>query len=332
MGEFIFYFVILFFDIFNQKNTPKLEVKKFCKWFKKSRKKMNIKRLNLKSANKKLAKFPKIKDLLGRNWLEKEYEKDEEQYNLIAGWLSSSDSRYDNYLASLECLLNFLLPRVKEGVYLNIQKKLRSHSDRANIIGMISELALLSFFIRKNIEVDYEVSITDDNKNIDIQLHLNDDYPIYIEVTRKSFSDAGRRATNAGAPFGLAYSPYNKEEYFRLHNKIYQKIPKLTQEDFTFIALDMTDIPEFGGENFAPISWVIEETFTGLHVNDNIPELDEKKSGEIREMVDGVIWYEINFDNCLEIFKRGIEINPHSPHRNNECMVKFKELWDKPLM
>lgn len=289
---------------------------------------MNNSRLNLQTANKKLSKFPIIKKLLGENWLEKEYKKDEEQYNLMAGWLSSSDSIYNNYLASLECALNFILPRVKESISQTIQKKLRSHSDRANIIGTLSEIALLSFFLRKNIEVNYEISLTEDKKNVDIQLNLNSDDLVNIEVTRKSFSDAGKRATNAGGHFGLAYSPYNDDEYFRLHNKIYQKISKLTQEDITFIALDMTDIPEFAGYDFAPISWVIEETFTGLHVNDNIPKLNDEKSAEIRELVDAIIWFRINFDDCLEVFERRIALNPHSPHRNKECILKFTKLWD----
>lgn len=281
-------------------------------------------RLTLIEAEKRLTKYPELGGLLGPNWLKREYKKQVPEYSLIAGWLSFSDDTFTTHLSSLEETLKFILPRVDKSTCLKIKSKLKSHGDRDNTKGTISEIALIQTLIKNKIKFSLEVSLTPDNKDIDIQINCESDATLNIEVTRTSFSDAGKRAT---AHYGLAYPIFNPKEWYRIQNKMQDKIPKFTKDDITFVAIDITDIPEFGGRNFTPLELFCEEVFTGEKANENFPDVDKKLSSEFRNLVDGVIWFEVDFNHNLQTFNHGISINPQSRFQSENCIQKFRDIW-----
>ena len=223
-------------------------------------------RLDIIGAILRLKEFPTLMEILGPQWLEMEYKKKESEYSLLMGWISLKEPTFIANLSSLEEVITNILPIVNQNVKQKIISKLSSYTDRANIKGTISEIALINYLIQNKISFGYEVSITNDNKNVDFQIDLGGDLPIYIELARVAEPDSHKRA-NLVASSSCAVIPlFTEKDWYHLFNKIYDKIPKLTKEHVTFIALDLTDIEYMGGPNLAPIRSLAREIFTGSHL------------------------------------------------------------------
>lgn len=292
---------------------------------------MHTARLNLSFAEKKLQRLCILSDVLGENWLAKEYSKPIEQWNLIAGWISLDDMYKNNnwawvWLKDLDEALGFLKTKVTLDSWKKIVSKLRTHTDRANIKGVLSELALWKFLALNDVPFDLELQlISSSNKDVDITAFSTNKKPLHIEVQWLSPSDVSERGASIATLYDESYPIDFNYEMWRVKQKVYDKTPKFTEGDITFVALDCTTSPEMSGNRFSPIDKVITEAFTGENTQYANSEIDKS----IRQLVDGVIWFELEADRGFLPVNRGICVYSKSSNRNEPSISEFIKLWDK---
>lgn len=292
---------------------------------------MHTDRLNLSFAEKTLQRLPILSNALGENWLAEEYSKPIEQWNLIAGWISLDDKYNNNnwawvWLKDLDEALGFLNSRVTLGSWKKIINKLRAHTDRANIKGSLSELALWKFLALNNVPFDLELQLTSSsNKDVDITAFSMNKKPLHIEVQWLSPSDVSERGASIAALYDKSYPIDFGYEMWRIKQKVYDKTPKFTESDITIVALDCTTSPEMSGNRFSPIDEVITEAFTGENTQYANSDIDKS----IRQLVDGVIRFELEAGRGFLPVNRGICVNSKSSNRNEPSISEFIKLWVK---
>jgi len=286
---------------------------------------MRIDRLDQNGAEQRLKLLPNLKNVLGDKWIADEYKKQIENWSLINGWISSSDKDLWNWLVDLDYALGYLNSCVKQNVFRKIATKIKTHSDRANSKGTLSEIAVMMFLVSKGIVFDLERRLTSNGKNVDICANITKEEPLYIEVQWLSPSDLSERGATIASAYGEAYSMDFEAEELRIKQKVFDKTPKFTRDDMTFVALDCTTAPELGGRFMgAPIGSAIYKAFTGESIQGKKTSFsDSVIDVKIREFVDGVIWFQLLPGNNLFPLERGIYINPLSPHRNKDQITIF---------
>lgn len=282
-------------------------------------------RLDKENAKKKLASLPYLSEVLGENWLDVEYKKPIEQWSLITGWISLQDEflKYDNWtwewLTSLNGALGYLKTCTKPNLWRKIAGKIRSHTDRANFKGTLSEIAMCVFLSSINVSYEMEIRlVSGKNKDIDIQAQIDNKESVNIEIQWLSPSDVSEKGAEIASAYGEGYPIDYEYEMRRIKQKVFDKTAKFTENDITFVALDCTTSPELGGAEFSPIKQVLYHSFSKGKLDIDIA---------IRKYVDAVIWFELQNSNTLMPIKRNLIINPNSLHGNNDSVLKFAEHW-----
>jgi len=159
-------------------------------------------------------------------------------------------------------------------------------------------------------------------KDIDFSLKFGDVGDVHVEMQSLAESATSQKTSKASADSGgLPVSIDFKGEETRIIGRIHDKIPKLVENEITLVALDCTAIPEHGGIGLGTIPDALSHIFgQGASVLISAEE-------QIRQLVDGVIWFQVDFDNTLRPIKRGYFLNEHSVHRNAASLQKWIALW-----
>ena len=284
---------------------------------------------------KRLAALPNLRSVLDDKWVAKEYEKPVEQRSLISGRLSIDwnglDQIYESWSKDLDSALGLVKNYVSNDVWCVVKRKIQAHCDRSESKGTSSEIAIWAFLAKHNVPFKLETElIPGSNKNVDISIDLNGKESVHIEVQWLSPSDNSERGAAAASIYRGAY-PYKFDyEIYRIKSKVYDKTPKLTVEDITLVALNCTVCPVLGGDRKGcSIEESILEAFTGCDSQGNpTPYVHSDIDTKIRELVDGVIWFELKPGGELQPENRGVCLNPVSPHRGNLSLQKLVEMWN----
>lgn len=283
---------------------------------------MNTKRLDRCSIDRRLEELPSLSSLLDANWLDKELDKPISQWSLVMGWLSyGEDNSFLYWLKDLDSALAFLKMHSTSSAWKKIVKKLRSHSDRANFKGTLSELAMCVFLSQFEISYELEVAlIHGTKKDVDIQAQLGPNQAVNIEVQWLSPSEKSERKADIAAQYGINEFPgfNNYYEMQRIKQKVFDKTAKFTEHDITFVALDCTPSPELGSAEVSPIYESFDKLFNNVEC-----DIDDS----IRKYVDAIIWFQLQPGNTLFPVRRRIIENPHSSHRDDDAFIKFVKLW-----
>lgn len=285
-------------------------------------------RLDLKIIEQRLHQLPNLEKALGKGWISTEFKKPIEQWSLITGWISSPDTSYWYWLVDLDIALGNLQTAVSHNVFQTIKGKVKSHSDRANTKSILSEIAIMVFLANNKISFELEHMLVSDGKNTDIRAFLSQDNTLNIEVQWLSPSDASERGATIASAYGEAYPIDFDYEEFRIKQKVFDKIPKFTRNDITFVALDCTTSPELGGSFIgSPIGTAISGAFTGKSIHgDDLPFAESSIDTRIREFIDGVIWFQLSPGRKIYPLERGICLNPSS--QSIKQVINFARLWE----
>jgi len=284
-------------------------------------------RVGYEVAVERLHQFEHLSQVIDDHWLKTQLSKTVEQYSLITGWLTLSEFEwnwtYGKLTAALDAALAILDGNVSESVGNKFRSKLRAHSVRAETKGTLAEISLAVFLVQRGIPFEMETRLAaTSKKDVDFSLQFDGLEPVHIEMQWVSESDMSVRAANAGAPYGLgANFNYHREE-IRILNKIYGKTSKLTQNDITLVALHLEERMISGTYPWGPVGEDLEHCLGNEicgHLNEN--------AAAIRELVDGVIWFELDFDRAFFPICRGYRLNEHSKHFGSLSLTKWIELW-----
>lgn len=289
---------------------------------------MTYNRVSLKTAIERLEQFHVLAEIISYSKLRQQLRKDVKDYSLITGWLTTSHIDWENIYKSntkaLETALNLLKDNVDNSIWNKICKKIRVPSDRAEFKAIIAELSLATFLIMNNLSFCMEIQLNPP-KDIDFVLDFENFEDVYIEIQSLAESDMSKRSSKVSADLGGIYIPLSQsslvKEENRIVNKIFDKIPKFTTSKITLVALDCTAVPEHGGIGLGTIPDAINPIFS---VNNF--ELSSKDS-IIRRMVDGVIWFQVDYEDALQPHIRGTVLNQHSPHFSSNSLQSWKKLW-----
>jgi len=291
---------------------------------------MEPKRVDIKTAERRLESFSNLANVLGKNWLEYEYKKDVKQRSLITGWLLPDtgipfeDSWPWHWLKDLEGALAYLESNTQIHVWRKIVRKIRAHTDRATFKGTLAELSLCMFLGIKKIMFDLDVKLqTASGKDVDIKAYLNTKSALNIEVQWVSPSDISEEGAYLSSLYEESYPIDFEYEMQRVKKKIFDKIPKFTHEDITFVAINCTSSPELGGKGFSLIKEILIRSFNEKNDDDRQKEVNTA----IRNYIDGVIWFEIEPDVRLLPHNRAHALNPKSAFRENETVLDFLTHW-----
>jgi len=277
---------------------------------------------------KRLSQFQQLSTVIDKAWLKRQLKKRVEQYSLITGWLTSSENEwrwmYRKFTSSLDKAIEFLAAKTSTQVWNKLRSKIKSQSDRAETKGTLAEIALAVFLAQNDILFDLETRLNPtSDKDVDFSLKFADLKPVHIEVQWISESDSSSRAADTVALYGLAANIDFPDEERRIRGKVFGKTAKLTKDDITLVALDCTTSPELSGEHlFTPISEALTHIF-GTQVYGPLTESDTA----IRELVDGVIWFENDIYHTVFPTKRSYILNEHSSHYRHPSLVKWIEVW-----
>lgn len=292
---------------------------------------MQPKRVNIKTAKKRLESFSNLAVFLGENWLEDEYKKDVKQWSLITGWVSPEmdipfeDSWLWGWLMDLDKALVCLESNTHKSVWQKILRKVRAHADRATFKGTLAEISLCMFLATKRINFDLNVKLQAINeKDVDIQAYLDRTPSLNIEVQWISPSDISEEGANMSSLYGDAYPIDFEYEMERVKKKVFDKISKFTQEDLTFVAIDFTSSPELGGQGFSPTKEILIRSFN----EKNDSSRNKKVNATIRNYVDGVIWFENQPGIQLLPHNKAYILNPRSVYKENETVLDFLAHWN----
>lgn len=284
-------------------------------------------RVGYEVAVERLHQFKHLSQVIDDRWLRRQLSKTVDQYSLIAGWLTTSESEwdwtYDKFTAALDAALAILDGNVSEAVENKLRSKIRAHSVRAETKGTLAEISLAVFLVQHNIPFAMETRLAaTSKKDVDFSLQFDGLEPVHIEVQWISESDMSVRAANAGAPFRLGANFNYLREKIRILNKIYDKTLKFTHDDITLVALSLEDQMVSGTFPWGPIGEDLEQCL-GNEIRGDLSE----NAAAIRELVDGVIWFELDFDRALSPKCRGYRLNEHSEHFGSASLMKWIELW-----
>ncbi|MCD6345194.1 MAG: hypothetical protein J7M17_06305 [Anaerolineae bacterium] len=289
-------------------------------------------RANREESEDRLKQFLTLHELLGPDWLLTEYVKPIEQWSLITGWISKShEYPYDVWIADLDDALQFLKSKVLPEVWRVLERKMKAHHDRADSKGLLSEIATCIFLAHNDLPFDLERSLlSEGSKDVDISVCL-DGFArlVHLEVQWLSPSARSERGAAAGAPYREFYKYNFPYEKYRVKGKIHGKTSKFTQSDITLVVLDCTTCPELGGmRDLCTISESAYEAFTGCDMAGNpTGYANSEMDREIRDKIDGVIWFQLEPGNSLMPLKRGALENHHSPHIGTDALRKFLDIW-----
>jgi len=297
---------------------------------------MENNRLNQKKTEQRIRQFPSLAKVLGPNWFTQEYDKPIRQWSLITGWVSQSNDeffgdQFEKWLEDLNLALELLSPPGSSvTTWQKLQRKVREHSDRANFKGTLSEIAICRFLVDEQFSVDLEIRLnSQSNKDVDIRTGLPDSAILHIEVQWLSPSESSERGAAIASIDGEGYRLDYDKEKLRVKYKVSDKAPKFTVEDITLVALDCTTSPELGGNHgHSVIEEALYEACTGRSWQGKPTGFyDDEVDTAIRKCVDGVVWFELQHGNGLIPQKRGLYINPVSPHSRKVKESAFIKAW-----
>lgn len=278
-------------------------------------------------AVERLHQFEHLSELIQDNWLKKQGSKTVEQYSLITGWLTTSEDDWNwafrKNTQALEDALSRLTGSVPENLWKKLCGKLRVPSGRAESKGTIAELSLAIFLVRHSISFDMETPLQPP-KDVDFSLKFGGVGDVHVEMQSLAESAASQRTSKASADYGgLPVSIDFKGEERRIIGRIHDKTPKLVENEITLVALDCTAIPEHGGIGLGTIPDALSHIFgQGTSALTDVEK-------QIRQLVDGVIWFQIDFDNALQPVKRGYFLNEYSNHHNAVSLKEWVDLWSQ---
>jgi hypothetical protein len=292
-------------------------------------------RVSQNIAQERLTALPTLASILDDEWIAYEYDKPIERRSIISGWLSidwcGPHQVFGVWLQDLDSALGLVKSRIPNTIWDSAKRKLLVHCDRSESKGILSEIAIWAFLAKHNIPFRLETELIPGiNKNIDIGIDLGCEEPVYVEVQWLSPSDKSEQGATVASTYGEAYSYEFNYETYRIKSKVYDKHPKLTTEDTTLVALNCTLCPELGGDQpTCPVEEAVLEAFTGCDLQGN-PTLyaHTKIDTTIRELVDGVIWFELNPGGRIQPINRGFCLNPVSPHRDKISLQQLVEKWN----
>jgi len=291
------------------------------------------KRIGLSAAERRLQQLPVLAGVLGADWLSREYRRPIEQWSLVTGWISLEDNEFWHWLEDLDRALGFLKVQVSSANWQKITRKIRSHSNRGNFKGTLSEIAMCVFLASNHVEFEMENNlVSGSEKDVDFTAYISEAEPLHIDVQWLSPSERSEIGAAIAAVYNEGYDMDYEYEKRRIKNKIREKTSKFTQDDITFVAIDCTSSSELGGGHGYP---VIRETFSEACIDRNlkdeeVPYIDSGVGKTIHLLVDGVIWYELEPGKGLSPVKRGFCLNPKSPHRKSMSISQFVSLWKPP--
>lgn len=280
----------------------------------------------------RLERLPYLSLILDSNWLQEECKKPVESWSQITGWLCSwqegrpRDEAFVSWIRDLDAAIGTLKNGVSQNSWRTIRKKLRSHSDRSETLGTLSEIALCVFLTANNMPFNLEVSLhTENQTDVDVQVFPNLAHPVNIEVQWLSPSDKSERGSRVAASYGGVYK-YRFDDYEgpRIKQKVYDKIKKFTVDDATLVALNYTLCPELIDVGSAAVS----EAFTGLDLGGNVTShANSDIDLSIRQMVDGVIWFTLMPGNGLFPVRRGTILNSSLTRPAGSQLLDFLRNW-----
>lgn len=287
-------------------------------------------RVGYEVAAERLHQFEHLSQVIDDRWLRRQLSKTVEQYSLIAGWLTLSEFEwnlsYEKLAAALDAALAILDGNVSKAVENKLRSKIRAHSVRAETKGTLAEISLAVFLVQRDIPFEMETRLAaTSKKDVDFSLQFDGLEPVHIEVQWISESEALARAVDALAPYELPATINFPQEETRILNKVYDKTSKFIREKITLVALDCTEFPDIGGTYpWAPIGEALAHA-----LGNQIYGPLSKKATAIRELVDGVIWFEldIDIDRALSPKCRGYRLNEHSEHFGSASLTRMIELW-----
>ena len=300
----------------------------------KGRPMFQARRVDVSVAEKRLQRLPNLAEALGANWLAREYQTPIDHWSLITGWISLKDNGCWHWLEDLDRALGLLKAQVSSDSWRKIVRKVRSHSDRSNSKGTLSEIATCVFLTNNSIRFELETRLVKDSKkDVDIRAFVYEGDPLHIEVQWLSSSDDSERGAAIASAYGEVYELDFDEEKWRIKGKIYDKTSKFTHDAITFVALNCTTSPVLGGsDRLSVIKEAVIEAYTGRNIlGEEIPYADSDVDKDIRLYADCVIWYELDPGNGLLPIKRDFCLNPKSPHRKSISISRFVSLWNPSL-
>lgn len=284
-------------------------------------------RVTYQVAVDRLHQFKYLSELIRDSWLRKQHPKPVEQYSLITGWLTTSEDdwkwTYSKYTKLLDSAISTLKQIKDRNLWNKLSSKIRTPSDRAESKSVIAEIALALFLIDRGVSFGMETKLDPTTgKDVDFCLKLGNPEDVYVEMQSLTESDASQRTSKASAAYGgLPVSIDFRGEERRIIGRIHDKTSKLVENEITLVALDCTAIPEHGGIGLGTIPDALSHIF-GQGESD-LTDVEKR----IRQLVDGVIWFQIDFDNALQPVKRGYFLNEHSKHHNVASLQKWIALW-----
>jgi hypothetical protein len=275
----------------------------------------------------RLGQFPHLAAVINAKWLEHQMKKSVKQYSLITGWLTTLPDDWNwvfhKNTQALENALALLKAKVSADIWRKLSKKLRAPSDRAESKGTIAEFSLAVFLVQNGIGFDMEQRLDPaSSKDVDFRLNFPGAMPVHIEMQSLTESVHSQKLSKLSAdwdshPVGLAFEAESR----RVIGRLSDKTPKLIAQSITLVALDCTDIPEHGGTHLGTIRDALTPVF-----DLNGSTLSEAEEG-ICQLIDTVIWFQIDYGNALRPVERGFFLNEHSPFRNDPSLLSWMRVW-----
>jgi len=276
----------------------------------------------------RLNQFQHLSSVLDAAWLERQYRLTVERYTLFTGWLSTSDFdwtyTYKRYVASLDSAIAVLQAAVSANLWSKLSSKIRTKSTREESKGTLAELSLAVFLVQNGIDFDMEQRLNSaSKKDVDFRLNFPGAMPVHIEMQWLSDSEASERAALVSAQYRVPMRIDFESAKQRVRNKVLDKVPKLTTHEIILVALKCRLLPELGGASpYTSISDALALIF-GTDISGPLTE----PTSAIRDMVDGVIWFETDFDIVFTPVKRGSILNEHSLYRNDVSLIAWLQMW-----
>lgn len=283
-------------------------------------------RVSYSEALSRLEQLSHLVTVIDAKWLKEQYQKPVEKYALLTGWLSSSEACWDSNLMRCSSALNAAVGNLSSELpqhhWNSIRRKLRRQSVRADSKGILAEISLAVFLANHKLpfEMNKNLSATS-SKDVDFSVVTAFDMAVHIEVQWLSPPGHEMYLAQASATYQVSYPLNFAGLGRRAIDKVYSKTPKLTAEVITLVALNCTDVPWVGRKTNT-----IPDATEKAYGTTPLKELDDKES-TVRRLVDGVIWFETEFENRLMPIERGFILNPHSPFREEDSLKQWINLW-----
>jgi hypothetical protein len=282
-------------------------------------------RVGYDEALARLRTVPALYEITGDRWLQRQMAKPVEQYSLLAGWLTSSDFDwqyiYAAPTASLEVAATKLSTGLPNNLWPKLRKKIRAESIRSQSKGTLAELALAVFLVDQGISFDMEQPIVpDSNTNVDFSVNLGLPDQVHIEVQwvtdTVEYSDV--IAAYHHIPSGDPFPKYVKA----VRERVSSKLPKFSATAITLVALDTTDMAASRDQYTSPMYEALCHIFAT-----EISTALAPWECDMRERVEGVIWYASKPKKEIYPVERGYILNEHSPHFANPSLKRWVEIW-----